>query len=321
MPKVLYNGMHESAESPATLRVWLVALRPFSFPASVMPVLVGAAVAWSGGSELQLWPLLGLLVSVLSLHGAANLLNDYFDFSRGLDRHVHPVSGALVRGWLNCGQVRRAALALLACGTLAAVAVILMTGWGLAVLALIGGFLALTYTRQGLCLKYMGLGDPAILVAFGILPVLAGWWVQAGRLCWVPVWWSIPLGLLSVGILHANNWRDRANDAAHGCRTLAVRLGERGSLRYWQAMLLVTLLWVPVLVLAGWKAPQVFPSPVPWETLLVLLCLPVFARLMHHDVSGGGGVVLQQLDACAARLHLLYSLLLLAGLLLSVWRG
>ena len=313
---VTHEIMHASIDRPSFFRVWVTALRPFSFSASVMPVLLGTGMAWSYGYPFRVSPFFLLLASVISLHAGANLLNDYFDMARGLDRQVYPVSGALVRGWLGASQVWHVALVLLGVGLLLAILVVTLSGWGLVAVALLGGLLAVSYTRKGLCLKYLGLGDPAILVAFGVLPVLAGWWVQAGDMSWVAIWWSVPSGLLAVGILHANNWRDRHSDAAHGCRTLAVRLGAAGSRLYWQGILLGALLLVPAFVLAGLFAPARFYAPV-W-TLLALLCVPEFAKLLVTDWPHAKNAFMQ-LDARMAQLHLVFTVLLCMGFLLARW--
>jgi len=301
---------------PSTLRTWFTALRPFAFTASVLPVLLGSILAWEAGFRLHGLRLGVLLASVVCLHGAANLLNDYFDFQRGLDRTVYPVSGALVRGWVTSAQIWRAALLLLCAGALLALVVIAMCGWGILLLAVPGCLLAIGYTRSGLCLKYAGLGDLAIFVAFGILPVLAGWWIQAGGVAWQAVWWGVPPGLLAVSILHANNWRDRVADAQHGCRTLAARMSPRACRRYWQALLASVVVFVILSVLAVQAGLSAIRAPA-W-VLLVLLVLPELCRLIQCDWAAQPEA-LAGLDARAARLHSVVCLLLCTGFILAGW--
>ncbi|MBS1226518.1 MAG: menA, partial [Candidatus Aminicenantes bacterium] len=103
--------------APSTLRKWMIAARPWSFPASTMPVVFGTALAVVvGGARFSPLRFLWALITMMVLHGAANMLSDVFDFRHGLDRDVTPVSGAIVRGWLTDAQVLRGAIALFALG-------------------------------------------------------------------------------------------------------------------------------------------------------------------------------------------------------------
>ncbi len=307
--------MRTVGDKPSTLRVWLIALRPFSFTASVLPIVLGSVLALEGGGGGFLWGrFLLLLAAVILLHASANLLNDYYDYLRGIDETVFPVSGAVVRGWLEGKQVQHVAIVLLLLGLGLASVLIWMTGWGLLGLVLIGVALAVGYTRRGICLKYLGLGDPAILLGFGVLPVLSAWWVQSGYLGWRPVVWSIPPGLFAVAILHANNWRDHAHDAAKGCRTLAVRLGEQGRRRYWQGLLLLGYCAIPVVVGIGHVLGRGDEAPI--GALLPMLTLPAVVRMIRVDWSQSSDD-LAVLDAKTAKLHSVFTLLLAAGFFLS----
>ncbi len=294
---------------------WNIALRTFSFSASVIPVLFGSVLALTQAARFRWIPFLLALMGVLCLHAAANLLNDVFDYRRGLDRAVHPASGALVRGWLGEKQLYRVAIVLCVLGCACGLLLVWLTGWGVAVLVLCGVVLALTYTRDGLCLKYTGLGDLAILLAFGILPVLGAWWVQVCHFAWMPVLWSVPMAGPTVGILHANNWRDRRSDAEHGCQTLAGRLSEEGCRRYF-----LLLIFSPFLLVTGAVALRLaglWNGPAPLGTLLALLALPLALCLTLRDAKPDSPRF-AMLDARTAQFQLLFGALLIAGFLLDI---
>ena len=94
--------MPDTPEIVPTFRKWLVASRPWSWPASTMPVVFGTSLAVVfGGARLEALRFLLALAAMVVLHSAANMLSDVFDFRRGLDTEVTPVSGAVVRGWLS----------------------------------------------------------------------------------------------------------------------------------------------------------------------------------------------------------------------------
>ena len=124
--------MERPAAQPSLLRKWFIACRPWSWPASTMPVLFGTSVAVViYGAPLKPFRFLLALVAMVILHSAANMLSDVFDFKRGLDRDVTPVSGAVVRGWLSTGAVTRAPILLFAVGSAIGLGLALLTGWTL----------------------------------------------------------------------------------------------------------------------------------------------------------------------------------------------
>lgn len=259
------------------VRIWLTAVRPFAYTASVLTVALGVAMAHHAGYALR-WGALALtLLGVVCFHTAANLLNDCFDHRRGLDRQVLPASGAVVRGWITERQAFRAAMLCLALGVLCGVALFAFAGWVVAVLGILGAICALGYTTPRFCFKYAGLGDLAIFIAFGILPVFGTWWVQTRTFAWLPILWSIPLASLAVGILHANNWRDLNTDAERGCRTAAGWLGFDGSRQYYRLLVLSPFALVALYVgLGRMSGANLSPPPL---ALIVFLALPLALRL------------------------------------------
>jgi 1,4-dihydroxy-2-naphthoate octaprenyltransferase len=269
------------SKTHSNLGVWWVAVRPFAYSASVIPVVLGAVLAWHNGHPF-LWGRFALtLAGMLCFHTAANLLNDCFDYRRGLDVQVNPGSGAVVRGLLTSGQVKRAAWLCLGLGSLIGLTLVWLAGWMVLWLGLAGMVLVLGYTRSGLCFKYVGLGDAAIFTAFGLLPVLGTYWVQAEAFAWQPVLWAIPLVAYTIGILHANNWRDIESDAAKDCRTPAVRLGYRASRAYYRLLVLGPFALVIAYIIG--KRFIALPIDAPLSALAVLLALPMALKLAMPD--------------------------------------
>ncbi len=309
--KILMN----SAGQPATrVQIWKTAVRPFAYPASVLTVVLGTAMANFAGFPIQ-WGLFALtLLGVLCFHTAANLLNDCFDHRRGLDRQVFPVSGAVVRNWITERQAFRAALLCLAVGILCGVFLTVAAGWVVLLVGGLGAVFALGYTAPRFCFKYAGLGDLAIFMAFGVLPVFGSWWVQTRTFAWLPILWSIPLVLLTVGILHGNNWRDLENDGSRGCRTVAGLLGPIGSRHYYHALVLGPFILVAVYVvlgrLPGWNLPT------PPAALIALLALPMALRLARTRPATDP-TVFAMLDAKTAQLQMVFGVLCAAAFWIS----
>ncbi|NQT92296.1 MAG: 1,4-dihydroxy-2-naphthoate octaprenyltransferase [Lentisphaerae bacterium] len=301
--------------APGRIKIWITAVRPFAYTASVLAVLLGAAVAYHAGYPIR-WAFLVLtLVGVVCVHTTANLLNDCFDHRRGLDTEVLPTSGAVVRGWLTEGEVFRGALFFLAGGLACGLVLASATGWWvILLLGVLGTIIAIGYTTARFCFKYNGLGDAAIFSAFGILPVFGTYWVQTQTFSWQPIFWSVPLCSYTVAILHANNWRDIERDRHAKCLTPAVMLGSRGSGVYYRTLILGPYLLVAAAILlthaAGWA------DPVPLTTALALLSLPLALRLARVKPEPGS-LTFAMLDGRTAQLHTAFGVLLAVGFFLD----
>jgi 1,4-dihydroxy-2-naphthoate octaprenyltransferase len=273
--------MNPLEPQPSTLRKWIVAGRPWALPASTMPVLFGTSLAVViGGAALRPVRFLLALLGMVILHSAANMLSDVFDFKRGLDRDVTPVSGAVVRGWLSTGAVTRASILLFGIGSAIGIVLALMTGWILFYIGLVGVAVGAGYTL----LKYRALGDLAVFLDFGILGGLGSWVVQTRTFSWIPVLWTVPMAMLVVAILHSNNWRDIVTDSERSVKTMASLLGDRGSLAYYGFLLFGSMAIVLFIYMIG---PRIIGGgllPMPWTFLLVLLALPKALELWGRAV-------------------------------------
>lgn len=305
-----------SPAGPPFLKRWLVAVRPWSFPASSMPVVFGTALAVVlGGARFSPLRFLWALATMVVLHGAANMLSDVFDFRRGLDREVTPVSGAVVLGWLTDKQALRGAAVLFALGTASGLLIAAKTGRALFVVGAIGVAVGAGYTL----LKARALGDLAVFLDFGLLGGAGAWIVQAGRFSWLPVVWTVPMALLVIAILHANNWRDIRSDGERRVTTVAGHLGDRGSLAYYGA-----LIFAPFAIdLAFIAAPRLAGGAVrsmPLTFFVVLLALPSALGLWGRAVRRAAPrrpMDFIILDGATARHNLVFGLLSTAAVVLE----
>jgi 1,4-dihydroxy-2-naphthoate octaprenyltransferase len=302
--------------SPPAFKRWLVAVRPWSFPASTMPVAFGTALAVVM-REARFSPLrfLWAIATMVLLHAAANILSDVFDFRHGLDREVTPVSGAVVRGWLTDVQAGRGAAVLFGLGTVSGLVIAATAGRSLFVVGGIGVAVGAGYTL----LKARALGDLAVFLDFGLLGAAGAWVVQAGSFSWLPVLWTVPMAMLVIAILHANNWRDIASDGERRVSTVAGHLGDRGSLAYYGALIfgpmLIDLAFIALPRLSGGPL-----RPMPWTFLLVLLALPNALRLWGRAVRRAAPRAPLDfiiLDGATASHNLVFGLLSTAAVILE----
>jgi 1,4-dihydroxy-2-naphthoate octaprenyltransferase len=296
--------------------VWLVAARVFALPASTMSVALGTVLAITiGGADFRWGLFLAALVGMALLHTAANLLNDVFDYRKGLDRQVNPVSGAVVRGWITPREALTAAVVCLAVGSGIGFYLVGRVGLPILSIGVIGVLAAIAYTWGPWPLKYHAFGDLAVFLNFGVLGALGAWTVQTGRPSWVPAVWAVPLSLLVVAILHANNWRDIRTDGGSGVRTVANSLGDTRSQTYYRTLLFGPFVLVVLLVLIT-HAVNLSPR-MPATFLITLLIIPLAVRLARtgarrHDPQAAPAFA--ALDGATAQLSLLFGLLCIAAL-------
>jgi 1,4-dihydroxy-2-naphthoate octaprenyltransferase len=302
--------------TPSTLKKWLVATRPWALPASTMPVVFGTALAVViAGARFLPFRFLWALVTMMVLHSAANMLSDVFDFRHGLDRDVTPVSGAIVRGWLTDRQVARGAAALFALGTASGLLLAWISGRSLFVIGAIGLAVGVFYTL----LKAHALGDLAVFLDFGLLGAAGAWVVQTGSFSWLPVLWTVPMALLVIAILHANNWRDIPSDGARRVTTVAGLLGDKGSFAYY-GFLIFGPFAIDALLIALPRLTAARLTPMPRTFLLVLLALPSALALWGRAVRRAAPrrpLDFVILDGATASHNLVFGLLSTAAVILE----
>lgn len=213
-----------------SLRAWLLAARPKTLTAAVIPVLLGSALAFSNG-EFKTTPALLCALFACGMQIAANFINDLFDYLKGSDRkdRLGPPR-ACAEGWITPGAMKLGIGIMLMVSCLAGLGLLFSVwgnlphgGWELVVLGVVCVLFAFLYTTT---LSYRGWGDLLVLVFFGFVPVGGTYYVQAYSLNMDVVVLSLVSGLAIDTLLMVNNYRDREQDALSGKRTLVVRFGE-----------------------------------------------------------------------------------------------
>jgi len=298
----LFQGPLKS--SPRPWQAYWQAVRSFSFTVTIFAILLGALLA-----PVVSWPLLLLaLVGGLLAHAGTNVISDYFDHRRGVDTWLTLGSSRVLLDELM--QPRRLiafGFLLLVLAAAVGVTLALLRGLPVLYLALAGGFLAAFYTSPPVGFKYRALGDAGVFLAFGPLMALGSYYVQAQAWAWTPVLLSVPLGLLTVAILHGNNLRDMADDARLGFKTVAALLGFRGSGIYYASLVAGAYAFTVLAVALGRLSP--------WG-LLVFLTAPLAWRNLDAAFHPRR-VDFTFLDLVTARLHFRFGLLLVGAVALG----
>jgi 1,4-dihydroxy-2-naphthoate octaprenyltransferase len=290
----------------ATPGQWIAGARPRTLPNAVVPVMVGTGVAIGEGGFVWWRALVALLVALL-LQIGVNYANDYSDGIRGTDdQRVGPMR--LVGSRVAAPrQVLAAALGCFAAAAVLGLTLVLATrAWWILPVGAAAIAAAWFYTGGKSPYGYRALGEVAVFVFFGVVPVTGTAFVQTEQLSWAALVASIPVGLLSCSMLVVNNLRDVNTDGRSGKRTLAVVLGAERTRRLYAACLVVPLaIAVAMTPVAPLAALAVLSGP--------LAIVPV-KTVLHGAVGPALIGVLQQ----TGKLQLAYGLLFTIGLAVSL---
>ncbi|MGV1035481.1 MAG: 1,4-dihydroxy-2-naphthoate polyprenyltransferase [Candidatus Nanopelagicales bacterium] len=302
----------------ATTAQWIAGTRPRTLPAAVVPVAVGAAVAYFlhsplGGFAFGFRTVLALIVS-LALQVGVNYANDYSDGIRGTDEvRVGPVR--LVGQQLaEPREVKLAALASFAVAGLAGLVVVLLTGaWWLLLVGALAIVAAWFYTGGPRPYGYAGLGELFVFVFFGLVAVAGTTFVLTGRIEFLAIVMAVPIGLFACALLIINNLRDIPGDTAGGKRTLAVRIGDQQTRNLYGGAIGLPFAIAVVVGFAGIAFASMFPA----GALIAVIAMPFAVAPWKTVRSGALGPALIPALAATGRLQLAYGLLLTVGIIAS----
>ena len=293
-----------------SLKEWVAATRYWSFPVSSMPVIATFAYLFSKGMLPLEWrSLLVFVLSVLGvivLHSAGNLLSDWADYRSGVDSEQAYAVPNLVFGHFQPVEYLRMSIVLFVLGCLIGVGVVLLSGPAVLLVGVAGVLLTVLYSF----LKYHALGDLDIFIIFGILTVLGSTAAATGAIVWDALVLSVPLGIITVSVLHANNTVDIETDGAAGIKTFAMLLGAKASSILYRVYMVLPFLCIVVSVCVGWFHP------------LALICLIAAVPAWKNFAQAGqfaqkGLDAMKGLDQGSAQMQLVFSGLLSLGLLVA----
>ena len=289
-----------------TFNRWLIATRPWSFPASAMPVIVAVAYLFWRGYEIDWFISLWTLLNVIVFHAAGNTWSDYFDYIKGVDREDTVGGVSITSGEFTAKEIRKLAMILLIVAV--AMGLSLLYGTGLPVLyfGLAGAALTLLYPW----LKYHALGDVDIFLTYSLLPLLGASYVAVGAVCLEVMWLSVPIGFITMGILHINNMRDIEHDKRAGIHTFAMLAGKKVSAVLYCLEMLLPFVWVVAGAICG-----VFPI---WSVAILLALKPAIdnSRKAVAFLSAGSKALVGA-DEGTAMLQLMFSLLFSVSLVVA----
>ena len=285
-----------------TISKWLAGARPKTWPAAIVPVIVGTAAA---ESELTYWRALVALVVSLSLQIGVNLANDYSDGIRGTDKdRVGPIR-LVASGLASPRAVMLGAFVAFGVAAFSGAIVAIAVSYWLIAVGVAAIAAAWFYTGGSKPYGYLGLGEVFVFVFFGLVASCGSTFLQDERITALGVGCSIPVGLFAVALLITNNLRDRPADLLSNKKTLAVRMGD-GPTRVLYCIV-VSIAFGFLLYLALLR---------PW-VLLGLLGVPIAVSPIKTVARGAKGQELIAVLGATGKVQMVTGLAMAVGLIVG----
>ena len=289
-----------------TFKEWVIAVRPWSFPASAMPIIATLAFLFWTNAEINwlygVWALVGMLL----FHMTGNTWSDYFDYKKKVDADDTFGAKTLTTGLFQPEEIKKLAIGLLIASLICGIGLLLVTGLPLLWIGLAGAVLTLAYPY----LKFNALGDLDILLTFAFLPTIGTSYVATGAIDWSVLLIALPIGLITDGILHSNNTRDMKTDKRAGINTMAMSLGLKSAATLYAFEVIFPYAWVGICSIFGF---------LPLHTIIIFMTLPVAlgcAKTMVHGVENKIELI-ADMDVRTANLQLMFSVLLSIAFVLA----
>ncbi len=295
------------------LQVWLDGIRPSYLPLSLLPALLGSLLAWTQTisanvplGHFRVLPFVAMLVSLLLLQMGAHLINDYYDYLRGIDSSNALGPGGLIQqGLVKPTRVLTSGLVILGLGLLLGLIVASTGGVVLYLFGLIGVLCAYFYSAPPRALASLGLSELIAFLLFGPLITMGAYAVQAGHVVYSSFIYSLPLGLIAAAIIHLNNMRDMEGDLLAGKHTIATFIGMRWS-RIWLLVLLVSAYAILVFLAVPHHGPHLLLIALWTFPLLVL----IISGIVRTDTPASIHIAMLQ----TVKLEIYFTLLLMIAL-------
>lgn len=218
-----------------TLSAWIQAIRPYSLGNSVILILIASALANAAGHYHQTAAVLCLIFALL-MQCTSNLVNDLFDTLKGADREDRlgperpsakgTISPKAMKWGIALFTTAACIVGLCILGWALENSTLVYGGWELVVVGLSCVIFAYLYTAGPWALSYHGLGDIAVILFFGLIPIGFTYYIMTGEWTSIVTISALACGLVIDTMLMINNFRDREEDLKSNKRTLVVRFGK-----------------------------------------------------------------------------------------------
>ena len=209
------------------MKKWIEAMRLRTLPVSLAGVICGTACALLQGSFNAVVALLCVLFAGLA-QIASNFGNEYYDYKNGIDRKGREgFRRGVTEGEITPIAMKRATYATLLLAAIIGCTMLFFGSWWLIFVGAAVALFALGYSAGPYPLSHHGLGDVAVIIFFGVVPVTFTCYLQTGTFDHLTLLTSLAVGLLAANVLIVNNYRDMEDDKAVNKNTTVVIFGRK----------------------------------------------------------------------------------------------
>lgn len=297
--------MKSENQSPGKLQSWILASRPKTLLASVVPVVTGTALAISEKKFVLLYSIIALVCSVLIQIGT-NYVNDLYDFLKGADNAKRKgPERVLASGWIKVTEMKIASVLVFLTTFFFGLYLVYVSGTVVLIIGILSILAGIAYTAGPFPLAYNGLGDIFVFLFFGLVGTMGTYYVQAHNFSVLSFIASLPVGALITNILVVNNYRDIEEDRSAKKYTLAVIWGKVFTKVEYIFFILISFL-VPIILF--------FSFNFHYWIFLPYLSIPIAINLIRMLFQSDGKELNKTLEL-TAKFSALFGLLFSIGLI------
>ncbi|MET3196588.1 1,4-dihydroxy-2-naphthoate polyprenyltransferase [Bacillus sp. OAE603] len=298
----------QSPTSSTGFRTWWNLLRPHTLTAAFIPVAIGSILAHIDDSFHTLL-FIAMLVASLLIQAAANMINEYYDYKRGLDHEGSVgIGGAIVRDGIKPSTVLQLAFTFFGISVLLGIYICMQSSWWIAVIGIICMTAAYLYTGGPYPIAYTPFGELVAGFFMGVVIIGITYYIQAGSVPTKILLLSLPTSITIGAILTANNIRDLDNDKENGRKTLVILLGKKNSIIFIGSMFVIAYALVVAFVIAKLMTPFV---------LISLLSIPLAIKATKGFIGKTEPIEMMPAMAATAKTNTIMGFLIVIGLIIG----
>ncbi len=268
------------------VKIWLEAMRLRTLPVSISGVLMAIGItAWQGRFQWQ--PAVLCLVFALLAQIASNFANEYYDYKKGSDKkgRVGPRRG-VTEGDIKPTTLRNVTYLTLAIACAVGCCLIPYGGWKIIPVGVLIAIFVLAYSAGPYPLSYHGLGELTVFIFYGVVPVIASYYVISQSIDALAVLASMTIGFMGVNVLLVNNYRDMDDDKEAGKNTAVVIFGRQlASAAYLFNGFIAIAMLSPLWVIAFLNDKIMLPKWIFWAPAIYLVMHVVIWAILNHNTG------------------------------------
>ncbi|AGH94799.1 1,4-dihydroxy-2-naphthoate octaprenyltransferase [Pseudobdellovibrio exovorus] len=290
-------------------KAWILAARPKTLSASLVPIIATVGLVRGFGYEIQWWIVVLALFSSFFIQIGTNLVNDAMDFKKGADteKRLGPVR-VTQQGIFTFNQVMLGAGICFALSAACGIPLVIHGGWPILAVGIFSILMGYAYTSGPLPLAYYGLGDLFVILFFGLVAVGGLFYLLTGTYGMPAFIVGLQIGFLSTVLIAINNLRDIHTDVLVNKKTMAVRLGLTGS-RFWVGF----LVFAPFFGGYYWLSLERW-----WVYIIPLVSFPIGLFIVKRIFRTEPGIEYNRYLALSSLYSLIFSVLLAVGFQIPV---